>query len=41
MLFNLLRPGEISIIEFFLVSLCIAAILIGFFKTQEPFIVLF
>ena len=37
MLFNLLRPGEISIIEIFLVSLCIAAILIGFFKTQEPF----
>lgn len=37
MLFNLLRPGEISIIEIFLVSLCIAAILIGFLKTQEPF----
>lgn len=37
MLFNLLRPGEISIIEIFLVSLCIAAIVIGFFKTQEPF----
>ena len=37
MLFNLLRPGEISIVEIFLVSLCIAAILIGFFKTQEPF----
>ncbi|MBB1371057.1 MULTISPECIES: DUF2982 domain-containing protein [unclassified Pseudoalteromonas] len=37
MLFNLLRPGEISILEIFLVSLCIAAITIGFFKTQEPF----
>lgn len=37
MLFNLLRLGEISILEIFLVSLCIAAITIGFFKTQEPF----
>ncbi|KAA1152739.1 DUF2982 domain-containing protein [Pseudoalteromonas sp. FUC4] len=37
MLFNLLRPGEISILEIFLVSLCIAAIFIGFLKTQEPY----
>lgn len=37
MLFNLLRPGEISIIEIFLVSLCLAAIFVGFLKTQEPF----
>jgi hypothetical protein len=37
MAFNLLRPGEISIIEIFLVSLCIAAIFVGFLKTQEPF----
>ena len=35
--FNLLRPGEISIIEIFLVSVCIAAIFVGFLKTQEPF----
>ena len=38
MLFNLLRPGEISILEVFLVSLCIAAIFIGFLKTQEPYL---
>lgn len=37
MLFNLLRPGEISILEIFLVSICLAAIFIGFLKTQEPF----
>lgn len=37
MLFNLLRPGEISLIEIFLVSMCIAAIFIGFLKTQEPY----
>ncbi|CAM4388333.1 DUF2982 domain-containing protein [Pseudoalteromonas ostreae] len=37
MLFNLLRPGEISIFEIFLVSLCVVAIFIGFLKTQEPF----
>ncbi|CAM2804081.1 DUF2982 domain-containing protein [Pseudoalteromonas distincta] len=37
MLFNLLRPGEISILEVFLVSLCIAAIFIGYLKTQEPY----
>jgi len=37
MLFNLLRPGEISILEIFLVSLCIAAIFVGFLKTQEPY----
>ena len=35
--FNLLRPGEISIIEIFLVSVCIASIFVGFLKTQEPF----
>jgi len=39
MLFNLLRPGEISILEIFLVSLCIAAIFVGFLKTQEPYTV--
>ncbi|ATC85642.1 DUF2982 domain-containing protein [Pseudoalteromonas arctica] len=37
MLFNLLRPGEISILEIFLVSLCIVAIFIGYLKTQEPY----
>ncbi|NMF48427.1 DUF2982 domain-containing protein [Pseudoalteromonas arctica] len=37
MLFNILRPGEISILEVFLVSLCLAAIFIGFLKTQEPY----
>ena len=37
MLFNLLRPGEISIIEIFLASSCIAAIFIGYLKTQEPY----
>ncbi|GAB0110262.1 DUF2982 domain-containing protein [Pseudoalteromonas distincta] len=37
MLFNLLRPGEISILEIFLVSLCIVAVFIGFLKTQEPY----
>ncbi|WP_392344140.1 DUF2982 domain-containing protein [Pseudoalteromonas prydzensis] len=37
MLFNLLRPGEISILEIFLVSLCLATIFVGFLKTQEPF----
>ena len=37
MLFNLLRPGELSIIEIFLASSCIAAIFIGYLKTQEPY----
>ncbi|MGJ8482705.1 DUF2982 domain-containing protein [Pseudoalteromonas sp. SYSU M81236] len=37
MLINLLRPGEISIIEIFLATSCIAAIFIGFLKTQEPY----
>ena len=37
MLFNLLRPGEISILEIFLVSLCLVAIFIGFLKSQEPY----
>ncbi|WP_404341106.1 DUF2982 domain-containing protein [Pseudoalteromonas mariniglutinosa] len=37
MLFNLLRPGTISLVEIFLVSVCIAAIFIGFLKTQEPY----
>ncbi len=37
MLFNVLRPGSISIIEIFLVSLCLVAIFVGFLKTQEPF----
>jgi len=37
MLFNLLRPGEISIVEIFLVSSCLAAIFVGFLKTQEPY----
>ncbi|MBB1341805.1 DUF2982 domain-containing protein [Pseudoalteromonas sp. SR44-5] len=37
MLFNLLRPDEISIFETFLVSLCLAAIFVGFLKTQEPY----
>ncbi|MDN3378849.1 MULTISPECIES: DUF2982 domain-containing protein [unclassified Pseudoalteromonas] len=37
MLFNQLRPGAISIIEIFLVSLCLAAVFVGFLKTQEPF----
>ena len=30
MLVNLLRPGEISIVEIFLATTCIAAIFIGF-----------
>ncbi|MBB1385113.1 DUF2982 domain-containing protein [Pseudoalteromonas sp. SG45-5] len=37
MAFNLLRPGEISILEIFLVSVCLVAIFVGFLKTQEPF----
>ncbi|NMR24456.1 DUF2982 domain-containing protein [Pseudoalteromonas sp. NEC-BIFX-2020_015] len=37
MLFNLLRPGEISIVEIFLISMSIAAVFVGFLKTQEPF----
>ncbi|NHH89866.1 DUF2982 domain-containing protein [Pseudoalteromonas sp. MB47] len=37
MLVNLLRPGEISIVEIFLATTCIAAIFIGFLKTQEPY----
>ncbi len=37
MLVNLLRPGEISIVEIFLASSCLAAIFIGFLKTQEPY----
>jgi hypothetical protein len=37
MCLNLLRPGEISIVEIFLVSVCLAAIFIGYLKTQEPY----
>ncbi|GAA58656.1 hypothetical protein P20652_0513 [Pseudoalteromonas sp. BSi20652] len=37
MIFNLLRPDKITIPEIFIVSLCIAAVFIGFLKTQEPF----
>lgn len=37
MLFNLLRPGAISIVEIFLVSVCLVAVFVGFLKTQEPF----
>ncbi|MDP2633987.1 MULTISPECIES: DUF2982 domain-containing protein [unclassified Pseudoalteromonas] len=37
MLVNLLRPGLISIVEIFLVSVCLVAVFVGFLKTQEPF----
>jgi len=37
MLVNLLRPGTISILEIFLVSVSLVAVFIGFLKTQEPF----
>ena len=34
---NLLRPGDITLVEIFLVSACIGGVFIGFLKTQEPF----
>jgi hypothetical protein len=37
MLVNLLRPGTITIVEIFLLSACLGATMIGFFKTQEPY----
>lgn len=37
MIVNQLRPGNISVVEIFLVSVCFAAVLVGFLKTQEPF----
>ena len=36
--FNLLRPGEISIIEIFLVSVCIAGCFCWFFKNSRTFL---
>ncbi|MBQ4833965.1 DUF2982 domain-containing protein [Pseudoalteromonas sp. MMG010] len=37
MLFNILQPTVISIIEIFIVSVCVVSILIGFLKTQQPY----